>query len=249
MSAPQGAGVGIEGLADGGEFGGAAEEGLEAGVPSPVPDRNRLYLPIDRPGERLHVPPMLAALLLLLVVAVYRVISGFAGSADLHWLHNFAPVAAVALCGAVYLPRRVAVVLPLAILFASDVVLNVFVYHKPLLTFEIVPRYVALALISGLGFALRERPRLPSLLGASFLGSLVFFAITNTGSWISDPGYAKNFAGWLQALGPGLPDYPSTWWFYRHTLFSDLLFTLLFVACMSWQTKKAALPVARSVAT
>ena len=31
----------------------------------------------------------------------------------------------------------------------------------------------------------------------------------------------------------GLPGYPSTWWFYRYTLLSDLFFTLLFVGCMA----------------
>ena len=103
---------------------------------------------------------MFAALFLLIVVVVYRIASGFIGSADFHWLHNFAPVAAVALCGAVYLPRRIAAVLPIVMLFISDVVLNLFHYHQPLFTFDILPRYVALALISLLGFALRGRANL-----------------------------------------------------------------------------------------
>lgn len=185
---------------------------------------------------------MFAAFVLLLVVVVYRIVSGFTGSADYSWLHNFAPVAAVALCGAVYLPRRVAIALPLAMLFVSDLVLNVFHYHQPLLTVEILPRYLALALIAGLGFALRGRARLGSLLAASFLGSLIFYGLTNTGSWIYEPGYAKTFAGWVQALTSGLPGYPPTWSFYRNTLLSDLLFTALFVGCMHWQARKEEHP-------
>jgi hypothetical protein len=183
---------------------------------------------------------MFAALFLLVVVVAYRIASGFLGSADFHWLHNFAPVAAVALCGAVYLPRRIAAVLPILMLFISDLVLNLFHYHQPLFTFDIVPRYVALALISLLGFALRGRSNVPRLLLASFVGSLIFFVITNTGSWLSDPGYAKTSAGWLQAMTTGLPGYPSTWWFYRYTLLSDLFYTLLFAACMSIQFKAEA---------
>ena len=178
---------------------------------------------------------MFAVFVLLLVVVLYRVASGFMGSADFAWMHNFAPVSAVALCGAAFLPRRSAVLLPLAMLFASDVILNVFHYHQPLLTFDIVPRYAALVLIAALGFALRDRARLPQLLGASLLGSLIFFIVTNTGSWITDPGYAKTFAGWLQAVTTGLPGYPPTWWFYRQTLLGDVFFTLLFVGCMAWQ--------------
>ena len=184
---------------------------------------------------------MFAAFALLVVVVVYRVVSGFAGSADFHWMHNFAPVAAVALCGAAYLPRRLALLMPLAMLFVSDVVLNIFHYHQPLLTFDILPRYAALALISGLGFALRGRAGLGRLLAASFAGSLLFYFITNTGSWLCEPGYAKTGAGWLQALTTGLPGYPSTWWFYRHTLASDLFFTLLFVLCVAPRAKERTL--------
>ena len=180
-----------------------------------------------------HPERMVAPLALLLIVVAYRVVLGIAGSSDLHGLHNFAPVAAVALCGAVFLSRRLAVVLPLAILFISDVVLNLVHYHKPLFTLEIIPRYLALLLIVMLGMRLRGRVRLPGLLAASFVGSIIFYMITNTGSWWTEPAYAKTFSGWIQALTVGLPGWPSTWWFYRHTLLSDMLFTLLFVGCMA----------------
>lgn len=202
---------------------------------------------IDRAGEGGDAARMFAALILLVVGVVYRVVSACAGGAGLAWMHNFAPVAAVALCGAVWLPRRTALLLPLAMLFISDVLLNVFCYHWPLLTFELLPRYVALAAISALGFALRGRARLPLLLGASLAGSVIFYLITNTGSWLGEPGYAKTGAGWLQAVTTGLPGYPPTWTFYRYTLLGDLVFTLLFAACMRWQgaPQKAGAPHVR----
>ena len=111
-----------------------------------------------------------AAFFLLFVVVMLRVVSGFAGSADYAWMHNVSPVAAVALCGAAYLPRRIAFPLPLAMLFLSDAALNLFHYDQPLLTAEILPRYLALALIGGLGFALRGHARLGTLLAASCVG-------------------------------------------------------------------------------
>lgn len=185
---------------------------------------------------------MLAALALLVAVVGYRILSGFYGSADFQWLHNFAPVAAVALCGAVYLPRRMAAVLPLLMLFISDVVLNVFHYHQPLFTFDILPRYVALALISALGFALRGRANLGRLVLGSLAGSVIFYLVTNTGSWIYEPAYAKTFGGWFQAMTTGLPGYPSTFWFSRYTFASDLFFTLLFAGCMSLQPRKESNP-------
>jgi hypothetical protein len=182
---------------------------------------------------------MPAAIVLLLVVILYRIFFGITQSADFGGLHNFAPIAAVALCGAVYLPRRLAVALPLLGLFVSDLVLNLVHYHLPLLTFEIVPRYVVLVLISLMGLAMRNRARLLPLLAVSFAGSVLFFGITNTGSWIGDPGYAKTFAGWWQALTVGLPGYPPTWWFYRHTLMGDLFFTTIFAGIMGWKSKAA----------
>ena len=192
--------------------------------------------------EAMHLASMPAALLLLLVVVIFRVLSGFAGSGDYSWMHNVSPIAAVALCGAAYLPRRIAFPLPLAMLFLSDAALNLFHYHQPLLTVEILPRYVALALISVLGFSLRGHARVGTLLAVSCVGSLIFYVVTNTGSWLYEPGYAKSFAGWLQALSVGLPGYPPTWWFYRHTLLGDLFFTLLFTGCMSMQARREGQP-------
>ncbi len=188
---------------------------------------------------------MPAAFLLLFVVVLYRVVSGFAGSGDFSWMHNVAPIAAVALCGAAYLPRRFAFPLPLAMLFISDVILNFFVYHQPVLTVEMLPRYLALAIIAALGFSLRGHARIGTLLAASCAGSLIFYVISNTGSWLYEPAYAKTFAGWLQALTIGIVghDYPPTWWFYRHTLFGDLFFTLLFTACLNVQARREGQPV------
>jgi hypothetical protein len=63
----------------------------------------------------------------------------------------------------------------------------------------------------------------------------MFYVITNTFSWLSDPGYAKNLAGLIQSLTIGLPQYSATptWMFFRNSLISDLVFTGLFVVCMN----------------
>jgi hypothetical protein len=185
---------------------------------------------------------MIAPIALLLIVVAFRVFVGIGGSGDMHGLlHNFSPIAAIALCGAVYLPRRIAVVLPILALLLSDIALNLF-YKVSFFTPEILPRYFALVLVSALGFALRGKVRLPGLLAGSVAGSLLFYVITNTGSWLADSAYAKTAAGWLQALtvGTGNPAYPPTWWFYRHTAASDIVFTLLFVCCLSIGRKKTA---------
>jgi hypothetical protein len=63
----------------------------------------------------------------------------------------------------------------------------------------------------------------------------MFYLITNTFSWLSDPGYVKNLAGLIQSLTVGLAQYSATptWMFFRNSLASDLIFTGLFVVCMN----------------
>ena len=175
---------------------------------------------------------MFAPLALIVAAVLYRVVLGFVGSDDMHALHNFAPISAIALCGAIYLPRRLAIILPVTILVVSDLALNQVHYHVPFWTWEIVPRYIALAAIIALGWCVRANPTFLRVFGSAIVASLVFYLITNTGSWLAEPAYAKTLNGWIQALTSGLPGYPSTWWFYRHTFLSDIFFSSLFFACM-----------------
>ena len=54
--------------------------------------------------------------------------------------------------------------------------------------------------------------------------SVIFYLVTNTVSWMTDPAYAKNAAGWMQALttGIGVPGLPTTLGFFRNSLIADL---------------------------
>jgi hypothetical protein len=177
---------------------------------------------------------MISALLLILVAIAYRIATGVLIHSGTTWLSNFAPLAAIALCGAIYFPRKYKFIVPLAALLISDIVLNL--YYNATWDALIVCRYAAFALVGGLGFAIRNRATLKTIIPASLVGSTLFYLITNAFSWLTDPGYAKTFAGLIQALTVGLPAYGATptWMFFRNSLLSDLFFTLLFVACMSF---------------
>ena len=178
---------------------------------------------------------MIPALILILSAVVYRIAAAFLiQSGQALWLSNFAPMAAIALCGAVYFPTRFKFSVPLGALFISDLVLN-YIYHAPLLQAQMVGHYIGLALVAMLGLMLQNRASVKTLLPASVAGSTLFYLITNAFSWLSDPGYAKNFGGFIQALTVGLPQYSATptWMFFRNTVLSDLFFTLVFVACMN----------------
>jgi hypothetical protein len=177
---------------------------------------------------------MIPALLLVFSAVAYRVTTGLLIHSGTSWLSNFAPLAAIALCSAAYFPNKYKFSVPLLALFISDVIINLF-YGAPLLDPQILARYVALALVGSIGLFLQNRASLKTLLPASIAGSTLFYAITNTFSWLTDPGYAKNLAGLIQSLTVGLPQYSATptWMFCRNSLISDLIFTCLFVVCMN----------------
>jgi MprA protease rhombosortase-interaction domain-containing protein len=191
---------------------------------------------------------MIPAIVLMLVAVAYRITTGLLiVHSGATWLSNFVPFAALALCGGVYFPGKLKFALPLGALFISDVILN-YGYGASLVDPHTASRYVALALVGLLGYALRRRASLKTLLPASLLGSAIFYLITNVFAWLSDPGYAKTPAALVQALTVGLPQYSATpaWMFFRNSVISDLLFTLLFVVCMSFGLNTAS---ARAAAT
>jgi hypothetical protein len=177
---------------------------------------------------------MIPAFLLIVVVVAYRIVTGLAITSGTTWLSNFAPMAAIALCGAAYFPARYKFTVPLIALFISDVVLNMH-YGFSLFSPFVASHYLGFALVGGLGLLLQNRASLKTLLPASLAASFIFYVVTNIVSWAFDPGYVKNFGGLLQALTVGVPAYSATptWMFFRNSLLSDLLFTGLFVLCMN----------------
>jgi hypothetical protein len=192
---------------------------------------------------------MIPALFLVLAAVAYRIVTGLFIISGATWLSNFAPLAAVALCCAVYFPARLKFSLPLIALFVSDLILNAH-YGASLLDAHVVCRYLALTIIGAVGVLLQNRASLKTLLPASIGCSVIFYAITNAFSWLSDPGYVKNMAGLIQALTVGLNQYSATptWMFFRNSLLSDLLFTCLFVMCVHFGRNAEGSPSKTAVA-
>jgi uncharacterized membrane protein len=171
---------------------------------------------------------MLAALILIIAVTLYRVCYAWAGS-PAAW-GNFSPLAAVLLCSAAYLPRKYILLAGLGPMVLADLVLNAH-YHVPLFDTETLARYFCFGLVLLLGYLVRKQQqhKVLFLFGATVVGSILFFVITNTATWLSIPDYAKTLPGWWQALTVGVPGFPPTLLFFRNSLFSDLFFTALFV--------------------
>jgi hypothetical protein len=178
---------------------------------------------------------MIPAILLIVAAVAYRIVTGLAIISGSTALSNFAPMAAIALCAGAYFPTKFKFAVPMIALLISDVVLNMS-YGFSLFSPFVISHYIGFALVGALGWLLRNRASVKTLLPASIVASVIFYVVTNGVSWLFDPGYAKNFAGLTQALTVGLPAYSATpsWMFFRNSILSDLIFTGLFILCFHW---------------
>ena len=154
---------------------------------------------------------------------------------------NFSAAYALAFCGGLYFPKRLAWWLPLGALLATDLGLNVFYYHAPVFNWYMGVKTLAFAGLVLLGRFFSPRMNFLKLLGGGVLGAVLFYLITNTASRLNNPAYAKTLAGWVQALTTGVPDiHPTTWEYFRNTLWSGGLFTALFVGAMKLSAESPA---------
>ena len=175
---------------------------------------------------------MLVAVILIVLATSYRVLATMDMS-----LANISPVMAIAFCGAVYFRDKRLWAVPFIAVALSDFYINWF-YAKqygfswPMSGTLVRTACFGLALLIGARVA--KRKSWLSLLNGSLLGAIIFYIVTNTQSWAADAFYAKTLAGWWQALTVGHPEYPPTIFFFRNTLFGDLMFTGLFAGLMEW---------------
>jgi hypothetical protein len=113
-----------------------------------------------------------------------------------HW-PNFTPIAAMALFGGAYIGRKhLAFLIPFAAMFLSDLVLGL---HKDMWSV-----YLAFGLTVMIGTLIRSNIRFVTVTGAAVGSSVIFFLVTNFGSWLASPFYPQTFGGLLQSYVAGL---------------------------------------------
>lgn len=128
---------------------------------------------------------------------------------------NFAPIAAIALFGGVYLSRRTAFILPLAAMVISDIFIGY--YEFGLMTAV----YGSFLLCVFLGFWLKKHKKWYTVGGSAILTAIIFFLITNFAVWAFTSWYPKTLLGLWQSYLMALP-------FFRNTLMGDLFYVTLF---------------------
>lgn len=167
---------------------------------------------------------VLFAILLIIAAAFLRIFIPF---------DNVTPVAAIALFAGTYIKRReFAILLPLVILLISDVFLG---FYSPILMLGVYGSFVAIACI---GFLLRRRTNILTIIGSSVLSSVLFFIITNLVVWAEGIWYPLTLSGLSQCYILALP-------FFRPELLGTLAFNLFFFGSYALITQR--IPAFRSV--
>ncbi|MAL86672.1 MAG: hypothetical protein CMI23_10010 [Opitutae bacterium] len=146
-------------------------------------------------------------------------------------LYNFSPVLALFLVSGCLIKSRLGWFAPVLAVLISDFFLNPRYGANFFELFSLVTLGVYVVIFL-LGKSLK-RPSLPSLLGGSILSALLFHIVTCSFSWVMNNAYTKNFAGFWQAQIWGEPGYAPSYLFLRNSIFSTILFTLLFLLVFS----------------
>jgi len=155
-----------------------------------------------------------------------------AGAAALRLLPhppNFAPIAAIALFGGVYLSRKFALGIPILAMLVSDIFIG---FYKPVVMASVYGSFVLCGLI---GLWLKKHKKAGTIIGSSLLCSVLFFIITNFAVWAFTPWYTKTLAGLVQCYALALP-------FFRNTLLGDIFYVGVFFGAYElvriWISKK-----------
>ncbi|HEV8601090.1 MAG TPA: DUF6580 family putative transport protein [Patescibacteria group bacterium] len=143
---------------------------------------------------------------------------------------NFAPIAAMALFGGVYLSKKQALLVPLAAMVISDFFIGFDSLQSRLAV------YGSFILIGALGLLIRNRKNIATVLGGTVLGSVLFFLITNLVYLYPSKMYPHTFAGQIASYTNAIP-------FFRNTLFGDLFYVAVlfgsYELVMVWQRRKS----------
>jgi len=136
---------------------------------------------------------------------------------------NFAPIGAIALFGALYLPKKWALILPIAAIFISDIFIGF--YSLPIM----LAVYASFALMGIIGLIVRKNKKFHTILGGTVLGSILFFLITNAGVWAFGTMYTHNLSGLFSSYYMALP-------FFRNSLLGDLFYVGVLVGGFEFVT-------------
>ena len=152
---------------------------------------------------------------------------------------NFAPLGAMSLFGAAYMKdKKFAFILPMLAFYLSDLVINNVMYGSyyngfTLFTPGFAWVYGSIFAIVLVGILLLKKITPARAIGGSLLASVLFFAISNFGVWLSDPDYPLNVTGLILCYEMAIP-------FFKNTLMGDLAYVAVMFG--TFEFAKAKVP-------
>jgi len=155
--------------------------------------------------------------MLALILVVVAVISRF-----IPHIANFTPILAIALFGGVYLKKKYALLLPLALMMFTDLFLGV---HN-----TIIFTWGTIIIIAGLGMLLRQKKSPLNITLSAFSSAVLFFIITNFGVWLMG-WYPRTLEGLITCYTLAIP-------FFRTTMASTLVFSFVLFGAYEAVTRK-----------
>lgn len=142
---------------------------------------------------------------------------------------NFAPITALALVGGLYLPKRLAYIVPMGAMLLSDLIIG---FYHPLIMISV---YSCFLLTVFFGTLVKKQKNLYSVLGITLTSSILFYLVTNAMVWAFGGLYPHTLTGLTESYFLALP-------FFRNSLISDLFYTGVLVggieAIKLWTTKR-----------
>lgn len=148
---------------------------------------------------------------------------------------NFTAVAAIAILGASHLRGAKKWFIPLAILWASDLILNNVVYAQYYDSFQVMGSmwvYGSILCIGVMAYFLLRKASWGKLLLTTTLGAVLFFLITNFGVWIGPTSpYAKDISGLMASYTAGIP-------FFRNAILGDVFFSFVLFGAYEYLASK-----------
>jgi hypothetical protein len=145
------------------------------------------------------------------LIPIVLVILGF-GVRLLPHEPNFTPIGAIAIFAGLYLPKKISIIVPMIIMFLSDLVIGFY-------TWEIMAAvYICFGLSAAVGLILRNRKDWRFITGGTLVGSIIFYLVTNLAVWGFTGIYPHTVQGLIDCYALAIP-------FFRSTLAADLFYT------------------------
>ena len=136
---------------------------------------------------------------------------------------NFTPILAAGVFAGFYFRNFIlSIFIVISSMFIGDLVIG---FHSTMIF-----TYSSLILAVAIGLLIKKF-NFKEILFSGLSSSVIFFAVTNFGSWLTLEMYEKNFSGLLQSYFMGIP-------FFHNTLISTLIYLIILKLLLEFSIKK-----------